>query len=38
MKFLITVGAGCIGPHVPKALLKQGEHEITVVDNLYKIA
>lgn len=38
MKFLITGGAGYIGSHALKALLKQGGHEITVVDNLYKIA
>lgn len=36
MKILITGGAGYIGSHVLKALLRQGSHEITVIDNLSK--
>ena len=33
-KILITGGAGYIGSHVAKELLKRGGYEITVVDNL----
>ncbi len=33
-KILITGGAGYIGSHVIKELLKKGGHDITVVDNL----
>ncbi len=36
LKILITGGAGYIGSHVVKALLKQGKDEITIIDNLYK--
>ena len=36
MKILITGGAGYIGSHVLKAFLRQGSHEITVIDNLSK--
>lgn len=35
MNILITGGAGYIGSHVLKALLEQGGHDISVVDNLY---
>ncbi len=35
MNILITGGAGYIGSHVLKALLEEGGHDITVVDNLY---
>ncbi len=34
MKILVNGGAGYIGSHVVKQLGEQGEHEITVVDNL----
>ncbi|BCD62555.1 UDP-glucose 4-epimerase [Nitratiruptor sp. YY08-26] len=33
-KILITGGAGYIGSHVTKELLKRGDYEITIVDNL----
>jgi len=33
-KILITGGAGYIGSHVTKELLKRGDYKITVVDNL----
>ncbi|MBE3610446.1 UDP-glucose 4-epimerase GalE [Campylobacter californiensis] len=36
MNILITGGAGYIGSHVLKALLTQGGHKITVLDNLSK--
>ncbi|MCD8213343.1 MAG: UDP-glucose 4-epimerase GalE [Campylobacter sp.] len=36
MNILITGGAGYIGSHVLKALLKRGEHEVTIIDNLSK--
>lgn len=36
MNILIVGGAGYIGSHVLKALLKEGGHNITVVDNLCK--
>lgn len=36
MNILITGGAGYIGSHVLKALLKEGGHKITVIDNLSK--
>lgn len=36
MNILITGGAGYIGSHVLKALLEQGGHHISVIDNFYK--
>lgn len=35
MNILITGGAGYIGSHVLKALLEEGGHKITVIDNFY---
>ncbi|MCI6818472.1 MAG: NAD-dependent epimerase/dehydratase family protein, partial [Campylobacter sp.] len=35
MKILLTGAAGYIGSHVLKQLLETGEHEISVIDNLY---
>ncbi|AGZ82201.1 UDP-glucose 4-epimerase GalE [Campylobacter fetus] len=35
MNILITGGAGYIGSHVLKALLEEGGHNITVIDNFY---
>lgn len=36
MNILITGGAGYIGSHVAKALLEEGGHDITIIDNLCK--
>lgn len=36
MKILITGGAGYIGSHVAKMLLKEKGHEITIIDNFVK--
>ena len=33
MKYVITGGAGFIGSHLTKALVKQ-DHDVTVIDNL----
>ena len=35
MKFVVTGGAGFVGSHLVKLLVKNG-HEITVIDNLHK--
>ena len=34
MKYVVTGGAGFIGSHITKALVKDG-HNITVIDNLH---
>ena len=34
MRFVVTGGAGFVGSHLVKLLVKKG-HEITVIDNLH---
>ena len=36
MKFVVTGGAGFVGSHLVKMLMKKG-HEIVVIDNLHKV-
>jgi nucleoside-diphosphate-sugar epimerase len=36
MRFLITGGAGFVGSHLTESLVRDGRHEVVVLDNLYR--